>query len=211
MKNIKIQRIIMTITILVSLAAVAVVSIGLAFGWFLNTSQTESISAKTKGIVFSYDISDGKTTQTDVTSYNIVDVAFFDLDGEGEGNYFESMACEISLDIKNICEDNIKVTVTFTADQELTGPHLGGLLTHDKLSTDTTINTAYGTVEEILEAKKQDTSAENYVIDSIVPESNETVYLYIFGIQPDDSADNTFFSSSYGFSLNIRAVKEADE
>ena len=208
--NMKKSGIIAIVTVIVACIAMVLVTIGLVYGWFLDLNKTDAIDAETKGIVFSYTITDGTTSKTDVQSYDVKNVAFFDIDGDGEGKYFSDMACEIELDVKNICDKNISVSFTFTPDQAETGPHLGGLFTSVKLSTDANIKT-YNTVNALLAAKKEATNYYEFTYNSIAPEDTEKVYLYIFGIQPDDDADNTFFSSSYGFEIKMRAIKEADE
>jgi len=195
-------------TIIVGLISLAFVGMGIVYGWFLNQSETDGINADTKGIVFSYTVSDGDTTSTNVTSYNVYNVTFFDIDDEGEGYYFADMACELTFVVTNVCEDNLTLTLTYTPDQDTTGPYLGGLIT----TTQITDTTACSTVEDVCDEYMAGTSADTVTLDTAIePEATATVYLYIYGIQPDDAADNTFFNDSYGFSLELKAVKEASE
>lgn len=200
----------LVITLIVGFVSLAIVSIGIVFGWFLNLTETEPISADTKGIVFSYDISDGTTTKTDVSTYNIKNVAFFDIDDAGEGHYFASMACEIKIDITNVCEDNLNISINFDGDQDSsvnTEPILMALITDERLLD----SSSYSTVNDVLAAKMQDDDAQSYDIASLAPEGESSVYLYIFGVQPDDTADNSFFEDTYKFVITIRAVKGESE
>ena len=198
------------ITMIIGMIAVAIVSIGIAYGWFLNLSQTDPINANTKGIVFSYDISDGTTKKTDVGTYNIENVAFFDIDDDGEGHYFASMACEIKIDITNVCEDYLDVVISFNGDQDSSSdsePILMALITDERLLD----SSSYSTVNDVLDDLKQDTDPQSFEIASLAPEGVNSVYLYIFGVQPVDTADNSFFDDTYKFVITIRAVKGESE
>ena len=198
------------ITMIAGMIAIAIVSIGIVYGWFLNLSQTDPINANTKGIVFSYDISDGTTTKTDVGTYNIENVAFFDIDDDGEGHYFASMACEIKIDITNVCEDYLDVVISFNGDQDSSSdsePILMALITDERLLD----SSSYSTVNDVLDDLKQDTDPQSFEMASLAPEGVNSVYLYIFGVQPVDTADNSFFDDTYKFVITIRAVKGESE
>lgn len=198
------------ITIVIGMIAIAIVSIGIVYGWFLNLSQTDPINANTKGIVFSYDITDGTTKKTDIGTYNIENVAFFDIDDDGEGHYFASMACEIKIDITNVCEDNLSITISFNGDQDSesdTEPVLMALITDERL----TDSSSYSTVNDCLDDLKQDSDPQSFDVSSLAPEGVSSVYLYIFGVQPIDTADNSFFDDTYKFVITIRAVKGESE
>ncbi len=201
-------------TILIGLLALSFVGYGIGYGWFLNRSATESIDANTKGIVFSYEVTDGYNTKKDVLAYSVKNVAFFDKDSENEGKYFKDMALELKFEITNVCEYDLDVTLEFKPTEETTSAHLECLLTNTQITS----TADYATVEDVLTAKKVGDSASKITIPEALKAKDETtasstggvasVYLYLFGVQPDDSATNDFLSKTYGFSVELSAVRD---
>ncbi len=199
---------ILIITCLVSLLALSFIGFGYGYGWFINQSQTEPIDWNTKGIVFSYKINDGFDEKTDVLAYSVNNVAFFDKDSTDEGKYFKDMALEIEFNITNVCDYDLTVSLEFSAQEETTVAHLEGLLTSEKIES----TTNYNSVEEVLEAKKIGNSSSKITLPSKVEvKTVGTAYLYLFGVQPDDSATNDFLADTYGFSILLSAVRYKEQ
>lgn len=198
---------ILIITCLVSLLALSFIGLGYGFGWFINQSQTEPIDANTKGIVFSYKVSDGINEKTDVLAYSVKNVAFFDKDSDDEGKYFKDMALEIEFNITNVCDYDLAISLEFTSGESSKVAHLEGLLTSTQLES----TSGYDSVEDVLEAKKVGTSADKITLPNKVEVNKSgTAYLYLFGVQPDDSATNDFLNETYGFSILLSAVRYKD-
>lgn len=198
---------ILIITCLVSLLALSFIGFGYGYGWFINQSQTEPIDANTKGIVFSYKVSDGIDEKTDVLAYSVKNVAFFDKDSADEGKYFKDMALEIELNITNVCDYDLAISLEFSSDESSDVAHLEALLTNEQLES----TSDYDSVEDVLEAKKVGTSADKITLPSKVEvKESGTAYLYLFGVQPDDSATNDFLNETYGFSILLSAVRYKD-
>ncbi len=206
---------ILIITCLVALLALSFIGFGYGYGWFINQSNTEPIDANTKGIVFSYKVSDGIDEKTDVLAYSVKNVSFFDKDSEDEGKYFLDMALEIEFKITNVCDYDLAVSLEFTADEATTGPHLEGLLTSEKITS----TTNYTTVENVLEDKKVGDDANRITLPNKIGAKGNTdnvsvtgtAYLYLFGVQPDDAANNEFLDETYGFSVLLSAVRYKEQ
>lgn len=192
------------LTICLSVVAIVVISLGITFGWFLNITSTNSIDTSTKGIVFSYVISDGTLDKEDAAVYDVKNVTFFDVDAEGEGMYFSSMACMLTLTYENVCETNISVELSYTPSNETTSAHVGGLITTNPIDETKT----YSTVNDVLDINKAGDTPVAYMIPLVKPNEKVTIYLYLFGVQPDDTASNSFFDGTYGFKLVSKAIKE---
>ncbi len=202
-------------TIIIALLALSFVGYGYGYGWFLKRSATEPIDANTKGIVFSYEVTDGYNTKKDVLAYSVKNVAFFDKDSENEGKYFKDMALEIEFKITNVCEYDLEISLEFIPTEETTTAHLEGLLTNQKITSTADLKT----VEEVLTKNKVGDSASQITIKEALQAKDDTntsttatggtvsVYLYLFGVQPDDTATNDFLTKTYGFSVELSAVR----
>lgn len=193
------------LTICLSIVAILVVSLGITYGWFINSTSTDSIDATTKGIVFSYTINDGNTKKEDVSVFDVKNITFFDMDGAKEGTYFANMACCLTLTYSNICDSNISIELTYKSSSN-NEAYICGLITTNIIES----SSEYDTVNDVIEAFKVGDAMDSYTIPLIEPEDKITVYLYLFGIQPDDSASNSFFNGVYGFTLTSKAVKEVE-
>lgn len=195
----------MIITVIASVFSLAIIALSVTFGWFLNVNKTDAIDTTTKGIVFSYVITDGKTEKKDVSVYDVKNVAFFDIDSEYEGVYFKDMACCITLVYENVCDDDIEITLNFEpSNTEENSPYLDAVFSIEDLE----MKESYKSVQNLLD----DNAHGEIVVDEIAKSEKKTVYMYVFGVQPNDDANNDFFTSDiYGFKLTAKAVKKSEK
>lgn len=177
------------ITIIISLALFIVLSGTLVYAWWSKSVTTKSISATTSGIVFTYKINEDDIIDD---KYEISDLAFFqEKDGSIENDeYLLGMSCKISINIENICKADLDVVVSIIPKKE---------------SGDTAYTTGFITQEE---AASVPSTLTDSVSVSINVESSTTVYLYMYGIQTDESANNDFLDKTYAMTLQIKAVKK---
>lgn len=98
-----------------SLVLLVVLS-GFIFGWYVRTDQEEPVDVVTNGIVLTYTFDDDTTVNPE--TYDVDNLVFFDLDNEGEGKYFSTMAVMMEISIENRSKANVDITVkqgtTFT-------------------------------------------------------------------------------------------------
>ena len=101
------RRMILSIASLIGVLIVAASAIVVA--WYINREKTKSIDSLTDGLVLQYEIDDSGLYNQE--EFEIKDVVFFDVDAEGEGKYFNTMATVITLDITNYSHAYVDLTV----------------------------------------------------------------------------------------------------
>lgn len=191
------------LTAVLSLAAIAVVSIGIVFAWFLARTNTQPIDFSTDGIVFSYKINDDKEN---VSSYDVTNVVFFDADSTSEGEFFYDMACVVKVEYENVCNAKIDINLTFNPLQEETGAHLDALITGEEITKAQT--EGLDTVDSIVSALAQeDHTNRTFTLSQLEKGDKGVIYVYLYGVQPVDNSNNDFFADDYGFSLTAVAIK----
>lgn len=183
------------ILIIVSLA---LVSTAVLYAWFTNRTQTDPINANTSGIVISYTIDDA--TNINPRSYSITNLSFFDCDDTSELKYFLNMACVIELKIENRTDKAITVDITQVVDTTLadTDPYAKCLFSDSliTLGTETKISDLATTYESLTGIALTAKGTTGY---------QTSAYVYIYGVQPDSTANNTFLADTYNFSISLFA------
>lgn len=177
--------------------ALVVASTSIVFAWWTKSSATKSITASTSGIIFTYQM-DEKTTLND--KYSVSDVPFFaydETDGVEESSYLLDMACVIEISVTNVSKVEITLESTLTTTSE-NDAYLTGFFSETKL--------------DALPTSLSNSLSLN--IDGRVEENNETTYststfyLYLYGIQKNNDANNDFLSESYDLTLTLVGSKK---
>ena len=185
------------------------------YAWYVKTSHTESVDVTTNGIVLSYQIDDSE--EINVQTYNISNLAFFDIDSEYEGKYFSTMAHMIEVKITNKSKKKVDITLSYVDISSDENPYVACIITNNT----TVLNSSAfdGSVEDYISTNNLE---DNYKYLNVEKNTTKTYYVYIYGVQPDDDASNDFLYSNqaqnigqtYQFELQIEAVisegQEAD-
>ena len=103
MKKVLIFRIIAVVLVTLVIAG------AITFAWYINTRKTKSIDIDSTGISISYKIN--SNNQTNEETYDINNVAFFDITSQNEAYYLPSMAVSFKLNIVNYSTQAVDVSV----------------------------------------------------------------------------------------------------
>lgn len=204
--------------VILSITAIVILVIStIVYAWYTNTDRVnQEIDGSTDDIVLDYNINNEETT---TTPYTISNLTFFDIDNENELKYLSSMAVCLKLNITNYSKSAVDVTVSFKSDKQ------------EKKDGETVISNAY--VEGIVSTKEEKfpvTTDKTAISDYIVPsdkisnlEKNDStiIYIYLFGVQTNDSATNEDFLykidengnktyTKYDFTITIEATKSTE-
>lgn len=101
-------RVFIIANLLLSIVLILVIS-GFIFGWYVRTDQEEPVDVVTNGIVLSYTFDDSEEVNPE--TYEVNNITFFDIDNEGEGRYFTTMAVLLTLKVENRSKTNVDITV----------------------------------------------------------------------------------------------------
>lgn len=203
--------------VILSITAIVILVIStIVYAWYTNTDRVnQEIDGSTDDIVLDYNINNEETT---TTSYTISNLTFFDIDNKNELKYLSSMAVCLELNITNYSKSTVDVTVSFYSNKQ------------EKKDGETVISNAY--VQGIVSKSKNDflvTTDKTTINDYIVPsdkisnlEKNDStiIYIYLFGVQTNDSATNEDFLyeikngnktyTKYDFTITIEATKSTE-
>lgn len=185
------------------------------YAWYVRTNHSESIDITTDGIVLTYEIDEDG--QLNVNKYEISNLVFFDEDSSYEGKYFTTMAHMIQIDITNKSKKKVDITLSFLEDTTLglTDPYATCIIS-DADNLDSSSET--GSVADYITTN----SLEREMTElNVAKDSVATFYVYIYGVQPDDSATNDFLydtdknsnvvGATYTLTLQIEAVISAGQ
>ena len=204
----KTTKIVVLINVIASI--LLAITIGTAIhAWYVRTSHTESVDVTTNGIVLTYDIDE--KNNLNVTEYSISNLVFFDVDSDDEGKYFSTMAHTIQIDITNKSKKNVDMTLSWVDITSDSNPYVKCIITDDDALDSTSCT---GSVDDYISDEDLSTS---YQYLNVTKNTKKTFFVYIYGVQPDDSASNSFLytqdtSSSkeigktYTFELRIDAT-----
>jgi len=101
-------RVFIIANLLLSIVLILVIS-GFIFGWYVRTDKEEPVDVVTNGIVLSYTFDDSEEVNPE--TYEVNNITFFDIDNEGEGRYFTTMAVLLTLNVENRSKTNVDITV----------------------------------------------------------------------------------------------------
>ncbi len=212
----KTTKIVVLVNVIASVLLAVIIGSTL-YAWYVRTSHTETVDVSTNGIVLTYEIDEDDNTVNTMT-YSIDNLAFFDIDtedGYGEAKYFTTMAHVIQIDITNKSKKNVDISLSFVDEIVEDTPYATCIVSK--------VNTLDSTSCDL------DTSVSDYISDNslvttqsytnIAKDSSVTFYVYIYGVQPDDTADNTFLyddqannvGETYTFKLRINATVTAGQ
>lgn len=189
------KKLIVLITSVVFLLVISITSI---YAWYINQERIEVLNPSTNGIVFSYKIDDTSITNE---TFDVKDVAFFDVDSSYEGKYFTDMAVIIAFDVTNKSSRAINIEFSYTLPESEENPYIACIF-----SNSNTIDSkdATGSVEEYLEDNGLTNEA---TIENVEKNQTIKIYAYIYGIQPNDAANNDFLDDTYSITINIEGVQ----
>lgn len=188
-----IKPIILSITALVILIISTIV-----YAWYTNVDRVnQEIDGSSDDIVLDYTINDDTST---TTTYSISNLVFFDPNDENETKYLSSMATKIKLNITNVTNKNVNCKISFIVQKyDSTTAYCAAIIVDDDFDTSNStdkISELDGYNKDLilsLEEKEDSLDVKN-------------IYLYIFGVQTNDSANNDFlYTSTYKFSIQIEA------
>ncbi|MGM9972181.1 MAG: hypothetical protein ACI35W_07210 [Anaeroplasmataceae bacterium] len=173
---------------------------GITYAWFINAKKTESVDVSTNGIVLSYTINDEDDVNT--LEYTLDNISFFDVDSEHEGKYFTTMAVVIQLNLENHSKKDVDITVS-TGNNSANSPYVEAVVTNEEIDSST-----YN--KSVLDYLSDNSLTNSYTIKNVVSQETavvdaSVVYLYVYGVQPDDDATNDFLSETYNLTINIKA------
>lgn len=200
-------KIVLLLNVIASVILVIIVASAL-YGWYVGTNYTESVDVSTNGIVLTYDIDE--KNDLNVETYSISNLVFFDTDSENEGKYFTDMAHVIKIEIFNKSKKNVDITLSYVVDEDrdANDPYATCIIVK---SNDLDSSNEDGSVEDYISTNHL--ASTNTELD-VAKDDKATFYVYIYGIQPDDSASNDFLyedisantGKEYIFQLRIEAT-----
>lgn len=199
-------------------SVLAVASIGaILFAWYTNTQTTTPVTTITSGIQITYDIKD--LNNNTITFETTETITFYDADSTDELADFNS-----SINAKDITA--FKITLKNTGDTDVTysiqniiadntSPYVACLFSATELTSATYTSGSFptciadlysGTGLGIYNAYSGDLNKySSGTVDS------DTIYIYLFGVQPNDDTDNDFLSETYTFTLKVNSVQKGGE
>ena len=183
----------------------AVISLGFAvsYAWWAQNFHVQSIDASTTGIVFSYNVDEGSENSK---TFNVKNLSFFDIDNEGEGDYFFNMVCVVEVNLTNVCKTDIDIEIKAKLDDvDTTAPYISCVVSDTLYSDEIVYNN-----KTVLEVISDNSLESSFTITNLSPSQESKVYLYIYGIQPNDGANNDFLKDSYTFKLSMIAIKKEE-
>ena len=191
-------------SVLVVLLSVVVLSIA-TVAWIAPNNRANGIDGHTDGIIFEYNL-DG--IGSFVEEFDVTNLTFFDINGHHDDqdealfelDYFLEEATEVKLTFTNTCKYDIHLDVR---QQNLDTSVAHVLCIFSK--TQITDVSTYNSIEELIN------SCDEVSLDINTQNLNgtfnsEVIYMYIIGVQPDDSASDEFLDSTYGLELYMKAT-----
>ena len=217
MKN-KLNIILLSLSILASVVIIFL-TISMVRAWYTNVIQTGNINAETKKLSIKYQLNEGSDN---VVTYEISNLAFFDINCNNEGKYLRTMAFKIDIDLENNSTDNVAYEIKFESNKTIKKDSNNHNISiayaaciFDDVEDDTNtsvidyLDNKTSTVEDpyditysyddstFVSSKKSDDSSVLIAHEKVTGENpyayKTRVTLYVFGIQEIDSATNEDF------------------
>lgn len=181
--------------IIISCLLIIMASTSIVFAWIITQKNTNEIDANTSGIKFVYSV-DGEKKLTS-SEYLINNLSFFDIDSTYEIDDFLSMACLVTINVKNTGDIDLNYSVSQTSGA-VDADNTAGVLCifSDTLITDVS---SYSTINDLI----SDPNIASGSLEKYSGSNNVDVYVYIIGVQTNDNATNDFLSSAYTFTITI--------
>lgn len=194
-------------TIFITLISIffLMISASLVYAWIVYTKDTNKIDANTEGIKYVYEINDSKKLQS--INYTISDLAFFDIDNEDEIEYFLDMACEVKIEVMNTGDIDFNYTISQTSGK-YTNDNTAGVLCLFSTTQLTSVG-SNATIQAMITASTVTESVTGSLVKyntSTNTADTDTYYIYIIGVQTNDSENNDFLDDTYNFTITINAT-----
>ena len=227
MKNKKRNKVITILNLILSIFTpifVVVVTASLLYAWYTNTIQTGSLDASTQNVSIEYKINNSE--DTNVLTYNISNLAFFDSTATQETKYLNTMAFRIDLNIKNKSKTAVGYRVLFESTKTVV-----------QNSNNETISRAYpaciydnvtptSSLTTVTSFLSRDNATNNDTVfnssksgsSDLDVDASTTITLYVFGIQDiaQASSDDFLYTANradtrtYSFKLSIIAEPKGE-
>lgn len=200
--------------IILSITAIVILVIStIVYAWYTNVDRVnQELDGSTNDIVLDYTInSEASTTK----NYSISNLTFFDINSNEETKYLSSMAIKVKLNIKNYSKNAVDVTITFDTNKDDSNAYVDGIVWQDE---NLPISDNYSNIEEYI---KGNNFTRECKIENMEKSTDSTpdyyVYIYLFGVQPNDNKNNDFLYTidengdrtyiPYNFTITIKAEK----
>lgn len=170
----------------VILLIVSIISLfTITYAWIISRVETPSIDGTTTGVKFTYELKD-----LDKQNYNIKNIAFFDINREEEKQYFSDLATCVELVICNTGSINMTYSIKQIEDSKEEA-YIQCIFSTSKIESITDDFSTF--IDNNKTLSNQD----------IEVNSEATIYLYVFGVQPNENSNNSFLDKEYSFSIEI--------
>lgn len=168
-----------------------IISVTTIFAWYTNSKKIPSIDANSDGIKFVYKVN--QETEINPKEYNVNNIAFYDVESTYELDDFLASVTKIEISLVNTGDLDFNYSISQTV-LDKTKPYIACLFSKGDLIV-----------------KKEDTKIEDLFLSNGSITGNiegrlntsESIFVYIFGIQPDKKASNDFLSQKYRFEIAI--------
>lgn len=170
----------------ISLLLVSVFSLFfVTYAWIINRVNSPSIDGNTTGVKYVYEL---KGYQKE--DYTIKNVAFFDINRESEKDYFTAMATCVEIVIENTGDINAMFSITQIKPSNNDNCYIQCIFTNQKISS----------IDSFKLFIKENEQIEN---EELLINETKTIYMYVFGVQLDETSNNEFLNQTYNFSIEI--------
>jgi hypothetical protein len=237
MKNRK--QLIFRIILIATPILFAIAAIPIIYGWYVSTIRTGKIDGSTKNVSISYTLDNGRTSKTNVLTYTIDNLVFFDIENTDETAFFNSMAVNLELKLTNTSNSDMTYTVTFNTTKRIVNGDNeeavsisyvacyfsnipNNYAANTKISSLETNTTSYAYTNNSTSYSAV-YSSDEYALKASTPENTNdeaTLNLYLIGVQEISTAKNTDFLYTesngvkrlieYQFSITITGVPKSD-
>lgn len=207
------KNIIYKIVIILVPVLTLLIAIPLIYGWYVNVIRTGKIDASTKDVSITYTIADGYQTSTNSYTYEIDNLAFFDINNSDETGYFNSMALAVDLTLTNTSNSDMTYTVTFSSTKIVNSGVSTSYVAcyYKQITNETFINdlksngTVSGNTIAFTDASDSFTVSCQSQTGALKAKTDNddtdviTIRFYLIGVQEVDTATNTdFLYSEFG-------------
>ena len=200
-----------------------IITASVIHAWYTNTIQTGELDATTQNVSIEYKINN---SESNVLSYQITNLAFFDPTANQEGKYLNTMAFRINLSIKNNSKTAVSYRVLFESQKTIVNDTNNEAISkayaaciYDNVTTTESLTnvTSFLSRDAATNGATAFSSEKNSTTDLAVG-SSASVILFVFGIQdiPLASSDDFLYTANredtrtYSFKLTIIAEPQGE-
>lgn len=174
------------LSISISLLVVFVFSLCfVTYAWIINRVNSPSIDGNTTGVKYVYELKDYQKED-----YTIKNIAFFDINRESEKSYFIDMATCVEIVIENTGDINAMLTIKQIKPIISNSCYIQCVFTNQKISS----------IDSFKSFIQENEQIEN---EELLINESKTIYMYVFGVQLDETSNNEFLNQTYNFSIEI--------